>query len=223
MVDISGDLALIDDVESVTLDTAADGVTWANVVAYRVGDQIVEGEPTAGGYLYRQTKFRLQGPPSGDIYHPKPGDIITDADLVEWVIQEINGPSVHSCDWQLTCRIPYITEDVVSGLQDLVTLWPSVDTTDAWGATRTTHPDPEPLFEDVPAKIKLRASVAETEVGQRDFVEVFDIYVAKDIGQVHAGDLLKDGTGHQYTIMTYQNRELIDELSVIVCEDRLRA
>ena len=228
MVDISGDLALIDDVELVKLYTAADGIPgtpkeWLNVVAYRVGDQIVEGEPTAGGYLYRETKFRLEGPPTGDVYNPKPGDTIIDLDLVEWVIQEINGPSVHSCDWQVTCRIPYITADVVSGLQDRVWLHPSVDTPDAWGATRTTHPLPAAWFSDVPAKIMLRPSIAETEVGQRDFVEVFDIYVASDIGQVHAGDLLLDEHGHRYTIMSYQNREQIDELSVIVCEDRLRA
>lgn len=217
-MDISADFLLIDDTELVTVTVAATGVAHPDVVAYRVGDSFVEGEPSEGGYLYRETKFRLDGTGA---YTPKPGDIITDVVPLDWVIQDVQNPSVHNCEWQCRCRVPHITEDVVSGLQNRVALWRATYANDDWGSQIVTHVV-EPLFEDVPAKIMLRPSVVTEEgLGQRDFVEQYDVYVARDVGDIHNGDLLQDGDGHWYTIVSYRNRTQIDDLSVIECEDRM--
>ena len=221
MVDISADLALIDDVEAVDLDTAANGRTWGDVVAYRGSESIVEGEPSGGGYLYREAKFRLEGPPTGAAYDPKVGDVITAAG-VEWVIQEVATPSVHSCDWRLICRTPHITEDVLSGLQDVVTLYPSVDSIDAWGSKISTHTAAHGTFAAVPAKIVLRSSVPEDYAGQKQFLEIYDIYVDQQLPQLHNGDVIEDATGKTFTVVSWRQRGLIDKLSVIECELRIQ-
>jgi len=184
--------------------------------AYRLEDTKVEGDPSEGGYLQRQTEWHLS---TLQAYSPAVGETITDADGVVWIIQSLR-ESVRKDFWGLTCLESSITADVA--LEDRVWLWPATYEVSAMGSQVTKHLAAAPGFSDVPAKIVLRPSLAETEMGQRDFVEIFDVYVSADIGQVHDGDLLKDATDHQYTIVSYRNRFHIDDLSHIVCEDRLR-
>ena len=179
--------------------------------AYRLEDRIIEGGPTDAAYEQRATEFHLS---TLQAYTPAIGETITDAAGAVWVIQEVRQPDGGDY-WGLPCL-----ELTVAG--DVVTLWPAVDSQSAMGSKITTHPAAAAWFTGVAAKIMLRPSRAETEVGQRDFVEIFDIYVQADVGQVHAGDILQDATGHQYTIVSYRNRAHINALSVIECEDRLR-
>jgi len=59
-----------------------------------------------------------------------------------------------------------------------------------------------------------------TYAGQKQPLERYDIYVSEDIGQVNAGDLLKDENGKDYEIVAYRNRDRMDEFSIMVCELR---
>jgi len=213
VLDLSADHAVIiaDWGEAITLSSWGPAITDA----YRLADTEMEGDPTEGGYLQRRTEWHLS---TLQAYTPAVGNTITDADGVVWIVQTVREPEAGDF-WGLTCLESSITDDVA--LEDRVWLHPGVDTLDAWGSKLTNHTAFDPAFADVPAKIMLRPSVAAEELGQRDFVERFDIYVARDIGQVHNGDVLKDGPGKQYTIVSYRNRNQIDELSVIECEDRI--
>ena len=179
--------------------------------AYRLDDRMIEGDPTDAGYLQRSTEWHLS---TLQAYAPGVGETITDAAGVIWVIQSVRAPEGDDY-WGLPCL-------ELSVGADEVTLYPATYASDAMGNQITTHPAAAGWFADVPAKIILRASVSELEAAQEDFVEVFDVYVSADVGQVHDGDILKDAGGHQYTIVSYRNRFQIDQLSVIVCEDRLR-
>jgi len=191
--------------------------SWVPAIpdAYRLEDTEVEGDPTAGGYLQRRTEWHLS---TLQAYTPAVGNTIIDSDGVVWIVQAVREPVLGDF-WGLDCLESSISDDVA--LTDIVSLYPGVDTIDEWGSTITDHTDVDLAFEDVPAKIMLRKSAVAEELGQVDFVEQFDIYVARDVGQVHNGDLLQDDTGHQYTIVSYRNRNQIDELSVIECEDRI--
>jgi hypothetical protein len=176
----------------------------------------VEGDPTQGGYRARSTEWQL--PTTGAAIDPQIGDTITDSDDIVWVIQSVRPPKFNDY-WGLTCQEFSITDD--TDLQDLVTLFPAVRASQPDGSKFVTHTAASAGFTNIPAKIKLRPSTAELLAGQERFTEVFDVYVAEDIGQVNAGDVLKDGTdgsGKTYLIVSYRNRELIDDLSTIVCE-----
>ena len=217
-LDLSADQAVFDGLETVTLDLAIGGVSQVYTDAYRLPERMAVGDPSDAAYLQRMTEWHLSTTVLA--IDPRPGDTITDAVPDIWVIQSVRPPKFGDY-WGLDCRLSEITDDAV--LADVVTLWPAVYSISAMGSQVTTHPTAAAWFTAVDAKIVLRESVAETEMAQRDFVEMFDVYVAKDIDQVHDGDILKDDdTGHQYTIVSYRNRFQIDELSVIVCEDRLR-
>ena len=102
----------------------------------------------------------------------------------------------------------------------MVTLYPARDTLTAYGSKTSKHLTADATFTNVPAKIMLRPSSPEEQFGQKQFVETYDIYVDDDIGQVHNGDVLKDENSKIYTIVSYRNRERIDELSVMECQLR---
>jgi len=219
MVDLSGDQLLIDDLEAVELNISLTGATWDLPDAYRVRDEIVEGDPSEGGYLHRETTWHLS---TLQAYVPAIGDTIIDAAGagLTWVIQSVGTPTVHNDAWRIRARELTITADAT--LADLVTLHPSVDTLTEWGSKVSDHTAAFGAFSDVAAKIVLRASVPDDYAGKKQFVQVYDIYVDQQLPQLHNGDLIEDGDGNNYTIVSWRNRELIDELSVIECELRPR-
>lgn len=215
-LDLSADHYVLDDLEDAVL-TSADGFTAHTV--YRLPDVTREGDPSEGGYLHRDVTFHLPtktatGTPF--TYSPKPGDTETIAG-VAYTVLDVQEP-VHLSHWTLTCRLASITTDDM--LVDEVTLYPSVDTVTAWGSKESLHDLADGDFTDVAAKIKLRASVPEEYHGKKQFLEVYDIYIASQLPQLHNGDVIKDGEGKIYTVVSWHNRELIDELSTIVCELR---
>ncbi len=219
MVDLSADHYVLDDLEDAVL-THELGLTAHT--AYRLPDVIGEGDPSEGGYLHRDVTFHLPtktaaGAPYG--YSPKPGDVETIAG-VGYTVLDVRQPK-HGDFWGLTCRLASITED--AALVDSVTLHPSVDTPTAAGSKVSVHDVAHADFTNVPAKIELRASVPQEYHGMKQFVEVYDIYVASELPQLYSGDVIKDGVdggGNVYTIVSWRNREQIDERSVIVCEFR---
>jgi hypothetical protein len=214
-IDLSGDQALIDGLETVTLQISI-GAPPPRIYedAYRLPEVQVEGDPTQGGYRARSTEWHLST--LGAAIDPQIGDTITDSDDIVWVIQSVRPPKFNDY-WGLTCQEFSITDD--TDLQDLVTLFKAGRALQPDGSKFTTHAAVAG-FTDVPAKIQLRPSTAELLAGQERFIETYDIYVGEDIGQVNAGDILKDATGKNYRIISYRNRELIDDLSTIVCESK---
>ncbi len=215
-MDLSADHYVLDDLEAAVL-TTEEGVFAHD--AYRLPDVIGEGDPSEGGYLHRNVTFHLPtksraGGPYG--YSPKPGDVETIAG-VAYTVLEVRQPK-HSDFWGLSCRLASITAD--AALVDSVTLYPSVDTPTAAGSKVSVHTVAHADFTNVPAKIQLRPSVPEEYHGMKQFVEVYDIYVASELPQLYSGDVIKDGEGKVYTIVSWRNRERIDERSVIVCELR---
>jgi len=215
-LDLSADQLLLDGLETVTLHS--ENVDFPITDAYRTRQDTTNQDHAGGDYWHVDTTFHF---PVHPVAVPIIGDTITDAGLEVFNIVEVREPAYNDA-WICRCRRAMIAPlRVPIGLEDQVTLWRAVETTDAWGSTITTHPIADVAFGTVNAAITLRPSVVAEELGQQDFVEQYDIHVAKDVDTVHFGDILKDQDGHQYTIVSYQNRQQIDELSVILCEDRI--
>jgi len=221
-MDFSGDQLLIDGLESVELD----GSDLHNV--YPLQELVDEQEPSEGVYLSRNVEFHL---PVGTALYPgtsvpSVGGTIIDSAGTSYMILAVRPPYIpdqtepDSGDyWGCQTR----AFDIVGtyDLDDLVTLYPGVDTLTEMGSRTIDHSTADASFTDVPAKIALQPSVTALEAGQRDFIQMCNVYVDGEIGQVHNGDLLKDQSDHWYTIVSYRSRQRIDELSVILCEDRI--
>jgi hypothetical protein len=218
-MDLSADQFVLDGLEAFTL--VASGVAHIAIAGgYQLPDRLAESDPSEGGSLRRETEWHIPTETAAGValaYDPKPGDTITGEDGIEWTVLGVRQPKFGDY-WGLTCRRSSITE--YADLVDAVTLYPSVDTTTAAGSKVSAHTVAHGDFANVPAKIQLRASVPEEYHGKKQFVEVYDIYVAAQLPQLHNGDLIKDGDGVNYTVVSWRNREQIDELSVIVCEFR---
>lgn len=203
-LDLSGDHAIIDGKVNITLNAAVIN----DVVMLQ--SKLKEGGPTEGGYLHRETKFQL--PTTGDI-SPKVGDTVTVAD-VTYNVLKVRQPFLGDY-WGLTTREVSITAD--TDLQNLITLWPAVNITDAGGFKRTSHPSASADFLDVPAKIQLQPSKGKDESGKRGFKRSYAIYVSAEVPLLKVDDLLKDEDSKQYVIESWKNRSRIDEFSVIIC------
>ena len=211
-IDLSGDQLLFDGLETIYLD----GSEIQHVL--RLEEDVTEQEPTEGVYLSRNVEFHL--PYGAAIYPggrtPAVGGVITDDDN-SYVILAVRQPKF--CDfWGCSTRAMAIVGTYE--LDNLATWWPAVDTMDAAGGKITAHPSADATFTDVPAKFMLRPSVPQEYAGQKQFVEKYDVYVDGDIGQLDNGDLLKDEHDKQYTIISFRNRDRIEELSVLECELR---
>ncbi len=203
-LDLSGDFAVIDGKVNITLNAAVIN----DVVMLQ--SKLKEGDPTQGGYLHRETTFQL--PTTGDI-SPKVGDTVAVAD-VTYNVLKVREPFLGDY-WGLTTRELSITAD--SELQNLITLWPAVNVTDAGGFKRTTHPAASADFLEVAAKIQLQPSKGEEESGKRGFKRTYAIYVSADVPSLKVDDLLKDESSKQYNVESWKNRNRIDEFSVIIC------
>lgn len=209
--DLSGDLALRDGLETITLEgSLIPGVD-------RLPDIVSEQDPTEGVYLSRNVQFDL---PVGDAIYPgdsEPtvGMLIVDDDDAAFLIQSVRQPK-HSDYWGCMTRESMISSTL--GLDNTVTLFPAVDTQSAAGSLIRKHLVPDASFTNVAAKIMLRSSPVGDDWAQRQFEETYDVYVAEEVGQLRAGDVLKDENQKVYEIVSYRNRDRIDELSVIECK-----
>ena len=209
-IDLSGDQLLFDGLETIYLD----GSEIQHVL--RLEEDVTEQEPTEGVYLSRNVEFHL--PYGAAIYPggrtPAVGGVITDDDN-SYVILAVRQPKF--CDfWGCSTRAMAIVGTY--DLDNLVTLYPAVEVLDEYGSKVTSHATAHPDFTDVASKIMLRPSVGEDRAGQRDFVEIYDIYIDEEVVQFHIGDVLIDEHGRTYSIMSYRNRDRLEELSVLECE-----
>lgn len=211
-LDLSGDHAIIDGKVNITLN----GDVINDVVMLQSKQK--EGDPTDGAYLHRETKFQL--PTTGDI-DPKVGDVVA-VSGVSYTVLSVREPFLGDY-WGLRTREVSITAD--TELRNLITLFPAVSTLDGGGFKRTTHPAASADFENVPAKVQLRQAAKKPtqptggadEAGKRGFKKVYHVYVSADVPTLRDDDILKDENGKQYVIESWENRDRIDEFSVIIC------
>jgi parallel beta-helix repeat protein len=222
-LDLSDDLGLLDDLETITLDDKEIQGCHRNEP-----DLEQEEVATEGVYLRRDVTFLL---PVGEAIYTvgkEPtvgGTIIDDAgEGVSYQIMTIRRPKIGTPgqpltgDWYGAACVSLRFSDAF-GLANTVTLLQAEYGKDAALGKITSHV-PLASFTDVPAKIMLQPSVSEQYAGQNQFVEQYDIYVDGDIGQVNNGDLLQDENGKRYKITGYRLRNRMGELPVIECELR---
>ena len=164
-LDLSADQLLLDGLETVTLHT--EGVDFAIDNCYRTRHDTTNQDHAGGDYWHAETKFHI---PVGAPYFPIIGDTITAVEPVlgnpqVWNILAVKEPAYND-PWQCTCRAAQIAPlRAPLGLEDQVTLWRAVETTDSWGSTITTHPIADVAFGTVNAAITLRPSVVAEELG----------------------------------------------------------
>lgn len=210
--DYSGDQLFREPLETVQLD----GAEVQNV--YRNSEEEIEQEDTQGVYLSRLTTFDF---PVGETIYPGNGrpqvaSTIIDGDGNGYVILSIKHPYLSNF-WGCRTRSSVLADTF--DLDDTVTLLVATYTKDPGLGKKTSH-TPDATFTDVAAKIMLRSSDSEQSSGQDQFVERYDVYVDQDIGQVNNGDLLRDGNGKLYQIVSYRDRLNFEENSVMECELR---
>lgn len=212
--DLSGDHYLIDGLETVTLD--GNDLPYA----YRHREMTDEREPAEGVYLERNVQFDL--PPDDSHYagfdKPTVGGIIIDSTGETFVIQSVS--EINQFQDYYGCMTRALVLDGTYDLDDTITLYPGVDTLDAYGSKITSHTTPSATFAGVACKIMLREGDPVDWAGQRQLLEIYDVYMAEDTGQLNHGDVLKDQSGKTYKIRSYRNREHIGELSTVEVELR---
>jgi hypothetical protein len=208
-LDLTTDHLAFDGLEAVTLD----GGAVAN--ALRSREDIIEGDSTEGAYTHRITTFRLPSTPALDLDPPVVGSVLVDGAAVSWVALAVMHPRLGS-GWVLTCRELAITAD--AALHDLITRYPVVVATSEWGSRIASHPAADGAFADIPAKIQPQPAVDQLTAGKDQWKRLFDVYVSVEITTLAKGDLLMDQDMNWYTVLSWRNRERIDELSVIIAE-----
>ena len=201
-LDLLNDYQVLDETEAVTLAGVA--VTGA----YRLPDRTLEGEPTDAAYLHREVEWHLPDLPAV-VAGAAVGNVLV-AGAVSFVVLEVRQPFANDY-FGLRTR-------AMSVADELITLWPVVVVTDEYGSRKATHPAPDGMFSDIPAKIQPLAGVEDVIAGKRQFRRMFDIYVATEVTALSIGDLLQDSAMNWYDVVSWRNRERIDELSVILCE-----
>lgn len=207
VIDLTLDYEVIDELENVTLD----GGAVPN--AYRLPDQIQEGDSTEGAYLHRDIVWQL---PTSPAITPVVGSILVSGG-VEFVVQEVREPFAGDY-WGLRTREVSITADAT--LHDLITLFPVVVTAARDGSRIATHPDQDPVFADIPGKIVPMPGEIDVIAGKQQFRRAFEIYVQTEVTTLSIGDLLEDQDLNRYDVVSWRDRERIDQLSVILAEFR---
>ena len=211
-IDMHLDHYLLDGLETVTIDGVNTPYAW------REREYVREQDPSEGVYLSRNVDFTFAAN-VGTV--PNVGGLILDTAGHAYLITEVSPPFTGTSTgdyWRAKSRDCVIADTY--SLDNTVSLYPAVDTLDAWGSKITTYPTAAPTFTAIAAKIVLLPATAEEVAGQTQFTERYDIYVDQQIGQVHNGDLIQDEDAKWYQIVSYRNRTRIDELSVIECELR---
>ncbi len=206
-IDLSQDIFILDGLTDITLN----GVTVHN--AYPMPCITKEAASSEAAYLHQNTEFHL---PTDPEQSPQVGDVVV-WDGVSFNVLEVRKP-FNGDYWGLTCRGLAITDDAT--LADLVTLYPAVRSILPGGSTKTTHTTASASFTDVRCKIQLQPASIEDRAGKREFVEIYKVYLSQDITDdtIAAGDVFKDQDGNVYKIISWDNRQAIDDFTSVVCE-----
>lgn len=204
VLDLSEDIKMREPLEAVTLDG-----TVVNY-CYRLPLTEIEAAPSYGSYIQGDAIFHL---PTLTSILPVIGSVIV-AGGASYKIQTVLHPVLNNY-WEVLCRESRITSD--TELQDLISLWPVVVTIDDFGSSVRTHPAADADFTDVPARIAIRPAEKQIVAGKEQFIRRFDVFVARDV-PIHVNDLIRDNTGMQYDVVSWENREDIAGLSRILVE-----
>lgn len=208
-LDLSNGQLFLDGLETIDLNE----VSIPNT--YRLEEKEAEQAPAEGVYQSRNVEWHLPfGPTIYPAGTPKIGDIVTDNDDQTYVVLEVRPPFL-SDFWGIQTRGLVISE--AFDLNDTISLFSVVIKVDEFGSRKASHDDdPDSDFVNVPCKIQIRpVEIVIARGGKQQFQRNFDIYCERDI-DVHIGDILKDQNMNKYDIVSWKNRERIDEMSHIV-------
>lgn len=213
-LDCSTDYATVYDFpESVTLGVRQAGDAYGAVQvakAFRGQPSVKERAPSRGVYQGADLLWLLPARElSGAV--PKPSDVVTDGQGVEWTLLTADYDQL---DRVYAC---YSLNLVVHlGLYDAVNLYRPTATQDAAGSY---------VFSAVPAYTGLVARVQEQ---QGEFAEgrevrgttrTYEIYLARNV-TVTTDYYAEDRSGNRYDVLSWRNRERLDEAMVLTCERR---
>lgn len=206
VLDLKDDHLIFDGLENVTLE----GFAIAN--AYRNDIVRSEAAPSAGVYVHAEVEWQIPtNPPPGRV--PEIGDTIIDTLGYSWVIQEIRWPFANDY-FGCACRESLV--HARPGLSALVTRFPAITVVDEEGSRYVDNSAADPAFTDIACRIQPMSDEVQDFMGKRGIDRVFHIFVDSDI-DLNYGDVLKDGSAIMYTVQSWENRERIGELSLIVC------
>ena len=204
VLDLSAEHLVFDGLENVTLNG------FAIADAYRNDIQEAEGAASEGIYLQANVEWQIPTPPA---IIPKIGQAIIDATGDVYIILAIRKPFLGDY-YGCSCRLSSI--EVTFGLSAEITRYPAVTVVDEEGSRFVDNSTADPAFTDIPCKIQPMPGEVADVMGKRVFDRTFHIFVASEIDLNH-GDVLKDDSAIMYTVQSWENRERIDELSLIVC------
>lgn len=204
VLDLSKDHLVFDGLEDVLLDgNPIEG-------AYRNDIEEVEGSPTSGIYLQANVEWQIPTPPA---IVPRIGQLIVNAAGEVFTILAIRKPFLNDY-YGCACRLASIEADLA--LANKITRYPAITGIDEEGSRFVVNNAADPAFTDIACRIQPIAEDVRDVMGKRVIFRIFHIFVASDI-DLDYGDVLKDDTAIQYSIESWENRERIDELSLIVC------
>jgi len=203
-LDLSKEHLIFDGLENVTLNGNP------IVGAYRGDIEEVEGSPTEGVYLHADVEWQIPTPPA---IVPRIGQTIVDGAGQAFVILAIRKPFLGDY-YGCACRLATIESDLP--LSNKITLYPAITTVARDGSRIVDNSVADPAFTNIPCRIQRMAGDVQDFMGKRGLDRVYHIFVASDI-DLHYGDVVKDDTAIMYTVQSWENRERIDELSLIVC------
>jgi len=203
-LDLKNEHLIFDGLENVTLN--GNPITGA----YRGDIEEVEGSPTEGIYLHTNVDWQIPTPPA---IVPRIGQTIVDGAGRTYTILGIRRPFLGDY-YGCSCRLASIEADLP--LASKITLYPAITVVENEGSRYVNNDVADPGFTDIPCRIQRMAGEVAEFMGKRGFDRVYHIFVARDI-DLHYGDVVKDDTAIIYSVQSWENRERIDELSLIVC------
>lgn len=202
-LDLKDDYKVLDGLEDVTLDGAP--VTDA----YPSDIVSTEAAPSEGVYLQTDVEWQIRTT-AGVV--PRIGQVIVDGAGRSFTILGVRQPFLNDY-YGCACRQVKIESDLA--LSDKITRHPAIIWLDREGSRVVNNDLADPWFTDVPAKIQDVSAEHAEFMGKRGFSHLYHIYVVSEIDLVH-GDVLKDQHLNVYDVVSWTNRDRIDELSMIV-------
>lgn len=168
-----------------------------------------EGAPSEGVYLHGDMVWQIPTPPA---IVPRIGQLIVDGAGRSFSILAVRQPFLNDY-YGCTCRQAKIESDLP--LSHKITRYPAIIWVDEEGSRIVANAMPDPGFTDVPAKVQDVSAEHADFMGKRGFSHLYHIFLDSEIDLVH-GDVLKDQFMDVYDVVTWTNRDRIDELSMIV-------
>ena len=207
-LDLQNDYKVFDGLEDITIEGEA--ITGA----YREDIFDLEAAPSEGVYLHRNVAWQLptdQFPtPIGGII-PRIGQAIVAAG-VTYTVLDVRHPFLNDY-YGVATRRAQIESDLA--LSDKITRYPAISWLDEECSRIVSNAAADPGFTDVPGKVQDVSADHAEFMGKRGFTHLYHIYVDREIDLSHS-DVLKDAHMNVYDVVSWTNRDRIDELSMIV-------